>query len=142
MRVSLVAFALVLAACGTADDGPVLAADATAEAHAVVEDQLRARIDRDWDRVYDLTADHARPHSRSNWTGWQETGPPHKCVGDPTSRAVIDLETVATDGTSVVVGATVWEQSDQARHCLWEAVKEPDGWRVGDYLPRQTMDDR
>lgn len=135
-RTRWAALVLALLAAGCADPEPEPAAvDATAEAHQAVEDLLRARIDRDWDRVYDLTADHARPNSRSNWTDWQD-GTPHKCVGDAPNGAVIDLETLSGDGDRLVVEAAVWEQSTQARMCWWETVRVDGGWKVGDYLPR------
>jgi hypothetical protein len=133
---ALALLVVLAAACG-GDDRP---GEGEVAAHEVLATYLQATAEQDWDTVYDLTADHARPNNRANWFAAREDRPGdphvHRCVGQPTGRPTIDLTTVENGYDSLVVEASVWVSDDQATTCRWQLTAEPAGWRVGSTVDR------
>jgi hypothetical protein len=133
-RKFVLALLVVLAAgCAGADDRP----EGEVAAHEVLATYLRATAEQDWDTVYDLTADHARPNNRANWfAAREERQLIDRCVGDPRGRPIVDLTTLETGDETLVVEASVWVSDDQATTCRWQLTAEPAGWRVESTVDR------
>jgi hypothetical protein len=126
------------AGCG-AGEAP---ADSESAAYQVLGDHLQAMAEGDWERVYALTADEARPTNRSRWLErrqGREGGFVHRCVGQPTGRPVIDLETLEREADAFLVQAIVWVEPDRGTLCRWRVIEEDDGWRVGEHVERNAL---
>ncbi|WP_052665351.1 hypothetical protein [Nitriliruptor alkaliphilus] len=122
---------------GCATDDPHV--DREGAAHQVLGEHLRAMAEGDWEHVYELTADEARPTNRRRWLQRRQDrddGFLHRCVGSTTGRPAVDLETLESDTEELLVQATVWVEPDRGTTCRWRLIEEPDGWRVGNHIDR------
>jgi hypothetical protein len=132
----LTVLAVLTAAC-SADDDPHV--DGESSAHQALSEHLQAMAEGDWQHVYELTAEEARPTNRSRWLERRQDRDGdflHRCVGQPTGRPVIDLETLEEGDGELLVQAIVWVEPDRGTVCRWRLIDEPDGWRVGDHIDR------
>lgn len=123
-------------ACGDATAPGVGGEEA---AHKVLSEHLQAAAEGDWEHVYELTADEARPTNRSRWLERRQDRDGdfvHRCVGESTGRPAIDLETLEDSPEQLLVQAIVWVEPDRGTVCRWRLIEEPDGWRVGDHIDR------
>lgn len=139
--VSLMAGALLLGGCGGGGSDGGLDRETEAAAHDVLDDRLRAMVEDDWERVHELTAAEARPNDRARWLEQRSDADStfeHKCLGEPTSRPEVTLETIDHTAGTVVVESQLWEQSDMARLCRWRVTEEAGTWRVGDLVAREA----
>jgi hypothetical protein len=132
----LMILAVLTVSC-TTDDNPQV--DRESSAHQALSEHLQAMAEGDWQHVYELTADEARPSNRSRWLERRQDRDGdflHRCVGQSTGRPAIDLETLESGTDELLVQAIVWIEPDRGTVCRWRLIEEPDGWRVGDHIDR------